>query len=112
MNVGKNTFVALDNAGLCISNKWLVRGVTLSVSTGEIVTLVGPNGSGKSTTAKIALGVMVPSEGDLYRRENARVSYVPQKLPINWTMPLRVDRFISLTRVVDKKEIKRVLSYD
>ncbi len=110
MNVGKNTLVALDNAGLCVSNKWLVRGVTMSVSTGEIVTLVGPNGSGKSTTAKIALGIMVPSEGDLYRREKARVSYVPQKLPINWTMPLRVDRFISLTRVVEKKEIKRVLS--
>ena len=110
MNVGKDTLVALDGAGLSISNKWLVREVSMSVSAGEIVTLIGPNGSGKSTTAKMALGIMTPSEGSVYRRENARVSYVPQRLSIDWTMPLRVNRFISLTRFLQKKEIKRVLS--
>ena len=110
MNVGKDTLVALDGAGLSISNKWLVREVSMSVSAGEIVTLIGPNGSGKSTTAKMALGIMTPSEGSVYRRENARVSYVPQRLSIDWTMPLSVNRFISLTRSLQKKEIKRVLS--
>ena len=75
--------------GLSISNKWLVREVTMKVNAGEIVTLIGPNGSGKkSTTAKMALGIMAPSEGSVYRRENARVSYVPQRLSIDWTMPL------------------------
>ncbi len=110
MDIGKDTLVALDNAGLSISDKWLVREVTMSVSAGEIVTLIGPNGSGKSTTAKMALGIMAPSEGGVYRQENARVSYVPQKLSIDWTMPLKVDRFISLTRFLSKKEIKKVLS--
>ena len=110
MDIGKDTLIALDNAGLSISNKWLVREVTMSVSAGEIVTLIGPNGSGKSTTAKMALGIMAPSEGGVYRQKNARVSYVPQKLSIDWTMPLRVDRFISLTRFLTKNEIKKVLS--
>ena len=110
MNVDKETLVALDGAGISIANKWLVREVSMSVSAGEIVTLIGPNGSGKSTTAKLALGIMTPSEGSVYRRENARVSYVPQRLSIDWTMPLRVNRFISLTRFLEKKEIKRVLS--
>ena len=110
MDIGKDTLVALDNAGLSISNKWLVREVTMSVRAGEIVTLIGPNGSGKSTTAKMALGIMAPSEGDVYRKENVQVSYVPQRLSIDWTMPLRVDRFISLTRFLTKKEIKKVLS--
>ena len=110
MNVDKETLVALDGAGISIANKWLVREVSMSVSAGEIVTLIGPNGSGKSTTAKMALGIMTPSEGSVYRRENARVSYVPQRLSIDWTMPLRVNRFISLTRFLQKKEIKRVLS--
>ena len=110
MNVEKDTLVALDNAGLSISNKWLVREVSMSVSAGEIVTLIGPNGSGKSTTAKMALGIMAPSEGSVYRCENARVSYVPQRLSIDWTMPLDVNRFISLTRFLDKKAVKKALS--
>ena len=110
MDVGKDTLVALDNAGLSISNKWLVREVTMKVSAGEIVTLIGPNGSGKSTTAKMALGIMAPSEGSVYRCENARVSYVPQRLSIDWTMPLDVNRFISLTRFLDKKAVKKALS--
>ncbi len=110
MDVRKDTLVALDNAGLCISNKWIVREVTMSVSAGEIVTLIGPNGSGKSTTAKMALGIMTPSEGTVCCCEGARISYVPQKLHIDWTMPLRVNRFISLTGFVGKNEIKRILS--
>ena len=110
MNVGKDTLVALDNAGLSISNKWLVREVTMKVNAGEIVTLIGPNGSGKSTTAKMALGIMAPSEGSVYRCKNARVSYVPQRLSIDWTMPLDVNRFISLTRFLDKKAVKKALS--
>ena len=110
MDVGKDTLVALDNAGLSISNKWLVREVTMKVNAGEIVTLIGPNGSGKSTTAKMALGIMAPSEGSVYRCENARISYVPQRLSIDWTMPLDVNRFISLTRFLDKKAVKKALS--
>ena len=55
--------VTLNNAGVCRSNRWLVRGISMTVEPGEIVTLIGPNGSGKSTTAKMALGVLDTDEG-------------------------------------------------
>lgn len=42
-----------------------VRGVDLSVSSGEIVGLIGPNGSGKSTLLNMISGVIEPSTGDV-----------------------------------------------
>ena len=57
MNSNKNILVKLKQAGFRINDKWLVKGVTLQIEKGKIVTLIGPNGSGKSTTAKIALGI-------------------------------------------------------
>ncbi|MEC7093776.1 MAG: ATP-binding cassette domain-containing protein, partial [Pseudomonadota bacterium] len=62
--------VTLNNAGVCRSNRWLVRGISMTVEPGEIVTLIGPNGSGKSTTAKMALGVLDPDEGMASQKSN------------------------------------------
>ena len=110
MDKTKNILVSLDNAGVCVSGKWLVRGVSLDVRQGEIVTLIGPNGSGKSTTAKMALGVINPSEGSAQCRRDICVSYVPQKLSVDWTMPLTVNRFMTLTQTANESDVQRALN--
>ena len=110
MDENKKKLIALENAGVMKNKKWLVRGITMSVSLGEIVTLIGPNGSGKTTTAKIALGLSNVSEGIAKRKNDLRVGYVPQKLQIDWTVPINVTRFMSLTNKISKKEIDFGLS--
>lgn len=110
MTETREALVSLSNAGVCVSDKWLVRGVSLEVCRGEIVTLIGPNGSGKSTTAKMVLGVINPSEGTARCRRDIHVSYVPQKLAVDWTMPLTVNRFMVLSYTASKNEIQRALS--
>jgi branched-chain amino acid transport system ATP-binding protein len=40
-----------------------VRGVSLTVNEGEIVSIVGPNGAGKSTTLLTVAGALTPSSG-------------------------------------------------
>lgn len=87
----------LTNAGVRRGGRWLVRGVDMAVKPGEIITLIGPNGSGKSTTAKMALGLLTPDEGRARRHQSLRIGYAPQKVEVDWTLPLTVERFMSLT---------------
>lgn len=91
------TLVTMTNAGIRRQGRWLVRGVDLTLRKGEIVTLIGPNGAGKSTTAKIAIGVLKPDEGQVVRDATLKIGYVPQKLAVDRTMPLTVERLMSLT---------------
>lgn len=105
-----DSLISLDNAGMFRDRKWLVRGVSMTVEPGEIVTLIGPNGSGKSTTAKMALGVHKPSEGTARQRNGLKIGYVPQKLSIDWTLPLTASRFMSLTSQISAKEIDQAMA--
>ncbi len=109
MSEAADNLVQLTRAGIQKSGSWLVRGVDLTVSPGEIVTLIGPNGSGKSTTAKMALGIHKPTEGSAARRGGLSVGYVPQKLSIDWTLPLNVKRFMRLTNSLSDAECMAAL---
>ncbi|MDX1485369.1 MAG: ABC transporter ATP-binding protein [Alphaproteobacteria bacterium] len=55
------------------SSQPAVDRLSLDVRDGEIVTLLGPSGCGKTTTLRMAAGLEVPDEGDIYFGENAVV---------------------------------------
>ena len=108
MSSNNKTLVQLNNAGFRQNGKWLVEGVSLKVEKGKIVTLIGPNGSGKSTTAKIALGIYKNIEGNVEKYTN-KIGYVPQKISIDWTLPLRVYDFMLLTENINDNAIDEAL---
>ena len=109
MSIENNILVKLNNVGFQQNQKWLVKGVSLKVEKGKIVTLIGPNGSGKSTTAKIALGLFKNIEGQVEKFTN-NIGYVPQKISIDWTLPLRVRDFMLLTDNLTEDVIDEALS--
>ena len=47
----------------------VLRGVSLNVPRGEIVTLLGPNGAGKSTTLKAISGLLSTEDGEITKGE-------------------------------------------
>ena len=108
MSTENNILVRLKDAGIKQNEKWLVKGVSLEINKGKIVTLIGPNGSGKSTTAKIAIGIFKKFDGSVEKFTN-KIGYVPQKISIDWTLPLRVVDFMVLTDDVAISDINEAL---
>src|SRR5919112_88968 len=69
----------------------VVRGVSIDVSSGEIVGLLGPNGAGKTTTFSMTVGLTAPDSGrvildeqdvtddPMYVRARKGIAYLPQE---------------------------------
>lgn len=76
--------------------KTVLREVSFAIERGEIVTIVGPNGSGKSSLLRALIGALRPLSGTVKRAKGLRIGYVPQKLHIDATLPLTVQRFLNL----------------
>ena len=105
----KKILLKVENVGISLNGKSLVRDVSLEVKQGEIVTLIGPNGSGKSTTAKIALGIYKKIDGKV-KTYTDKIGYVPQKISIDWTLPIRVLDFMTLTEELTQDQINIALN--
>jgi branched-chain amino acid transport system ATP-binding protein len=57
-----------------------LKGISLSVEKGEIVTLIGVNGAGKSTTLKTISGVLRPREGAIRLAGEDLRDYKPHEI--------------------------------
>jgi len=70
---------------LCLSYGYqnLLDGVTVAVSAGEKVGLVGRNGCGKTSLLKILAGENESDSGEISRRRQLRIGYLPQELELN-----------------------------
>ncbi len=70
-----------ENVSHSYGPQQVLRDVTFRVSAEQRIGLVGPNGEGKTTLLKIIGGLMESTLGDVHRRRNLRVGYLPQSPP-------------------------------
>ncbi len=88
----------------------LLAGVDIDISAREIVTLIGPNGAGKTTLVRVLLGLEKPDRGEVRRRPDLRVGYVPQRFDVDSVIPMTVERFLMLGGAKRKDDVGAILS--
>ena len=99
------SLVTLENVSISFDQRQVLSGVSLELHPGKILTLLGPNGAGKSTLVRVVLGLLAPSSGRVSRSAGLRIGYVPQKLHIDPTLPVTVERFMRLSRGARNQDI-------
>ncbi|MBK1827011.1 ABC-F family ATP-binding cassette domain-containing protein [Haloferula rosea] len=80
-----SALLSANEIRLAYGPQTLLDGVTLAVSAGEKVGLVGRNGCGKTSLLKILAEESAPDSGDISRRRQLRVGYLPQEFELDPT---------------------------
>ena len=80
--------MSISDMGVNLGDRWLLRGVDLSVSAGDRLALVGRNGAGKSTLMKLIAGQLEPDEGSRWTAPAAEIAYLPQSPQFKGSMSL------------------------
>ena len=88
----------------------ILQNVHLQVSSGEIVALIGPNGAGKSTLVRVILGLIQADSGQVWLKPGIRIGYMPQRLTVDDTLPLSVQRFVTLGGVATRERVRTALA--
>ncbi|KPP97738.1 ATP-binding cassette domain-containing protein [Marinobacter sp. HL-58] len=77
--------LTLDAVSLAFGMQPLLDQASMTMEPGERVCLLGRNGEGKSTLLKIVTGEVVPDAGTVRLEDGAKLSVLPQNLPVNDT---------------------------
>jgi len=94
----RRPLLSLRRTTLGYGRRVVLREIDLDIHAGELWCLLGPNGEGKTTLVKALLGALRPRSGTIVREPGmfraGKVSYVPQRLELNPTLPMSVREFV------------------
>ena len=88
------TQLRINNVKKQYKSRQVVKGISMTLNTSEIIGLLGPNGAGKTTTFYMTVGLVQPSHGKIYlgdqditalpihKRAQLGIGYLPQERSI------------------------------
>ena len=103
--------VELAGVSVKYDRNLVLQDIDLKIEPGEIVTLVGPNGAGKSTLLRCIIGAVKNCSGYINPKSRIRIGYVPQKLFLDYTLPISVKRFLNLPNRTNYTVLKEMLDF-
>ncbi len=86
----------------------VVKNVSFSVASGEVIGLLGPNGAGKTTSFYMVVGLISPDEGQvllddldisrlpMFKRARIGISYLPQEASVFRRLTVRENLLVAL----------------
>ncbi len=110
-----------DNIKKSYKNKLAVKGISVEVKQGEIVGLLGPNGAGKTTSFYMIVGLIKPTEGNIfldqteitkfpmYKRAQHGIGYLAQEASVfrKLTVQENIMSVLELTDLSKKEQLER-----
>ena len=117
------SLLALDNVHSYYGRIHALRGISLHVDEGEIVTLIGANGAGKSTTLRAISGLVHPRSGKIHLKDRditglpaheivaAGVGHVPEGRGVFPRLTVRENLEMGAFTVSDPGEVRRRLEF-
>ncbi len=117
------SLLTLDNVHSYYGRIHALKGISIIVEEGEIVTLIGANGAGKSTTLRTISGILHPKQGKITLREkdishtdphlivNAGVGHVPEGRRMFPRLTVKENLEIGAFVINDNAEVERRMEY-
>ncbi len=100
-----NRIADFKNVSFAYNDDNVLEDVTLSVESGDFVSVIGPNGAGKTTLAKLLVGLLEPQQGEVRllggrpKANRHRIGYVPQYSRFDRKFPVLVDEVVLMGRL-------------
>jgi zinc transport system ATP-binding protein len=103
--------VVMTDAAVAIDGRPILRGIDLTVRTGDFLALMGANGSGKSTLVRAVTGLLPLTAGTLELfgtpihdfRDWSRIGYVPQRAGAGSGVPASVWEIVASGRLGQRR---------
>lgn len=117
------SLLTLENVHSYYGRIHALKGISLEVNEGEIVTLIGANGAGKSTTLRTISGLLHPKQGkillgekdisqmDPHKIVQAGVGHVPEGRGIFPKLTVKENMEMGAFTIDDPAEVERRMDY-
>jgi ATP-binding cassette subfamily F protein uup len=95
------SILAATDIQVRINERVILDNATLAVEEGGRVGMVGRNGSGKSTLLRILAGISEPDSGEVTRKRDLTIGYLPQEFSLNPSLTVAENIRAGAQHVID-----------
>src|SRR2546421_7003372 len=96
-----SSILAANQITVRYNDRIVLDGLTLSIDERDRIGMVGRNGSGKSTFLRILAGLQQPDSGEITRRRDLMVGYLPQEFSLDTNLNVEQNIRVGAQHILD-----------